>query len=129
MPRKSSRQKLILANDKIFRQIIHLRDKVCQKTGKTENLQVAHFWTRSILRTRWDLDNACLLNAGTHLFWSHKYPQDFQAFWLKRLGKKKYEALELKARYVAPVKEFDLLVIHQDLKKLLSKMEAKNGNV
>lgn len=119
---KTNRQKLILANDALFRQIIHLRDKVCQKTGKTDNLQVAHYWRRNILRTRWDLDNACLLGAGVHLFWAHSAHQDFQEWWRKRLGKKKYEALELKARYVAPVKEYDLLLIHYDLKKHLAKM-------
>jgi len=60
----SVRKKLILANDNLFRQIIRIRDRVCQKTGKTTNLQVAHFWRRNILRTRWNMDNACLLQGG-----------------------------------------------------------------
>ena len=109
---KSERQKFILANDKLFREIIRARDKVCQRKGLTTNLQVAHFWRRNILRTRWDLDNACLLNAGIHKWWAHANPQDFREFWIKRLGQKKFEALELKARFVAPVKTFDLLCIH-----------------
>ena len=114
---KTARQQLIKANDDLFRILIRARDKVCQKTGKVVNLQVAHFWRRNILRTRWDPDNACLLQGGTHLYWAHSNFQDFTVFWLKRLGQERFDRLELKARYVAPMKEFDLLLIHNDLKK------------
>ena len=61
---KTNRQKLIKANDDLFREIIRLRDKVCQKSGRDTNLQVCHFYTRGNLRVRWDLDNACLLQGG-----------------------------------------------------------------
>ena len=114
---KTERQKLIKANDDLFRQIIRLRDKVCQKTGRKTNLQVCHYWTRKNLRVRWDMDNACLLQGGIHYYWAHSHFQEFREFWIKRLGKKKFEKLEIKARYVAPVKLFDLLYIHSNLKK------------
>jgi len=116
----STRKKLILANDNLFRQIIRIRDKACQKTGKTTNLQVAHFWTRGNLRARWDLDNSCLLNAAVHIWWAHSRPEQFREFWIRRLGQKKFDELELRARYVFPVKEFDLQIIKLELKKLLS---------
>lgn len=125
---KTERQQVIKANDDLLRKIIRLRDKyTCQKTGKKTNLQVSHFWSRSNLRVRWDLDNVCLLNAGTHLYWAHKNPQAFQEFWIKRLGQKKYEALRLKALFVAPVKIFDLYYTHKILKDLLKKFEELNG--
>lgn len=124
---KTNRQKLIIANDDLFRQIIRIRDKVCQKTGKTTNLQVAHFWRRNILRTRWELDNACLLTGGVHLYWAHSHFQDFTAFWIKRLGQERFYRLELKARYVAPVKEIDLMMIKENLKNLLQSLT--NGGV
>jgi len=116
---KTNRQKLIKSNDDLFRQIIRIRDKVCQAGGGRENLQVVHYWTRGNKRVRWDLDNACLLNAGKHIYWAHVHHDQFKEFWIKRLGKEKFEALELRARYVAPVKEFDLIIINQELKKIL----------
>jgi 5-methylcytosine-specific restriction endonuclease McrA len=120
---KSNRQKLIKQNDDLLRQIIRLRDKVCQRSGRRENLQVCHFFTRSNVRVRWELDNVCLLNGGVHLFWAHKNPQDFCEFWLKRLGKRRFDILNLKARFVAPVKEFDLICINERLKRELSVLQ------
>jgi beta-mannanase len=122
---KSNRQKLIKACDDLFRQIIRLRDKVCQVTGRKEKAQVAHFYTRGNLRVRWDEDNACLLNAAKHIWWAHANPEQFKEFWIKRIGERRFDVLTLKARYVAPVKEFDLICIREQLKKRLE--ELKNG--
>ena len=61
---KTARQLIIIDNDALFRKIINARDVICQKTGRPDRLQVAHFWSRGRLRTRWDLDNAVLLGAG-----------------------------------------------------------------
>ena len=124
--KKLTRQTLIKANDDLFRAIIRLRDKVCQKTFKSTNLQVAHYWTRGNLRTRWDYDNACLLNGGVHYYWAHVHPEQFREFWIKRLGQKKFDELEIKARYVAPVKEIDLVYKKQELTELL---EDKKENL
>jgi hypothetical protein len=120
---RSRRQRLITANDDLFRKIIRLRDHVCQKTGRAGNLQVAHFWTRGNLRVRWDLDNACLLNAGVHKFWAHVHRKQFEVFWQQRLGKEKFGALEIRARYAAPVSEFALVCINEELKKMLEGIE------
>lgn len=126
--KKSERQKLIAANDRLFREIIRIRDRVCQKTGKTTNLQVCHFYTRSILRVRWLGDNACLLNGGIHLFWGHKNPQEFREFWLRRLGQKKFDELELRAKYVAPVHEIDLRFINFGLTNQLEELKKRRKN-
>ncbi len=122
---KTTRQKLIKANDDLFRKIIHLRDKVCQLTRRSENLQVVHYWTRSILRVRWDLDNACLLNGAKHIFWAHVRPDQFREFWIRRLGQQKFMELEIRARYIAPMKEFDLICTNQRLKKQLKEYTTK----
>jgi len=123
---KTNRQKLIRSCDDLFRKIIRLRDKgLCQVTFKSENVQVAHYWTRGNKRVRWDLDNACLLNAAKHIWWAHANPRQFEEFWRKRLGQEKFEALELRARYVAPIKDFDLVCIRQELQSLLHKMEEE----
>ena len=117
----SVRKKLILANDSLFRQIIRARDKVCQISGRNTNLQVCHYWTRSNMKVRWTEENAVLLNGGIHIFWAHKNPDKFKEWFVKRLGQKKFDELELKARYVAPVKELDLLLINHLLKNKLQK--------
>jgi len=124
---KTERQKIIQANDDLFRKIIHLRDKVCQKSGRSENLQVAHFWTRGNLRVRWDLDNACLLQGGIHYFWAHVKPQEFREFWIKRLGQERFDKLEIKARYVAPIKLYSLYLTHSILKSEIKKMESNQA--
>lgn len=120
---KSERQKLIKACDDLFRQIIRIRDGFYKRNE--ENLQVAHFWTRGNLRVRWDLDNAMLLTASRHIWWAHVHPKQFEEFWRKRLGKEKFEALEIRARYVAPVKTFDLICIKEQLTKLLSELKEE----
>ena len=114
--KSSARKKLILENDRLFREIIRARDKVCQKTFKAVNLQVAHYWTRKILRTRWDLSNACLLNGGAHIHWAHVRPDQFKEFWIRRIGQREFDLLEIRARYVAPVKMEDLKMINDYLK-------------
>ncbi len=114
---KSGRQKLILANDNLFREIIRIRDKFYQRPEP--NLQVAHYWTRGNLRVRWDEDNAMLLTASRHIWWAHVHPEQFKEFWIKRLGQQRFDALELRARYVYPMKTFDLICINYTLEKQL----------
>ena len=122
---KSERKRLIEANDALFRQIIRNRDvngegiPVCQKTDKKKNLQVCHFYRRNILRTRWDEENACLLNAGVHIFWAHSDQQGFREWWLKRLGQERFDNLELRARYAAPVKREYLEMTNKWLRDML----------
>jgi hypothetical protein len=116
---KSQRQLIILANDNLFREIIRARDKVCQKTGMIHNLQVCHYFSRSNLRTRWEELNGVLINGGSHIFWCHKYPDKFREWYINRLGQEKFEALELMARYSAPVKTEFLLFMNYKLKERL----------
>ncbi len=120
MKKKTPRQKIILANDKLVREIIRNRDVVCQKSGKTERLQVCHFYSRSCLRTRWGLDNLVLLTSGNHHFWAHKYPEKFRDFMIERLGKKRFNALKKCNNDVRPMKMFELQEINRNLKDTLN---------
>lgn len=111
-------------NDDIAREIVRLRDKVCQKTGKSSaevNLQVAHYLSRGNYHTRWDLDNLCLLGEGTHYFWAHKKANEFREFMIGRLGSTRFNALELREKMSAgsPVDtEAWYLYLQAELKKL-----------
>lgn len=117
--KKSERRQLIEACDALIRKIVLLRDKVCQRTGRSKNLQVAHFYSRRNLRVRFDLDNVCLLSGGAHIYWGHQNPQEFCEWWQKRLGPERFERLKLKARYVCPVKTWQLELLKLDLQQKL----------
>ena len=127
---KTLRQKLRNSNDEIFRDIIRIRDKVCQRTHKRDRLQVAHYFTRKNLTTRWEEDNACLLNAGTHLFWAHVSIEEFRDFWIERIGKERFEELKLKTRYKGTMYTSELKLINIMLKQRLQKLKRNqyNGN-
>ena len=119
---KSERQKLIKANDDLARKICHLRDKVCQATGKTENLQWCHFYTRSKLSVRWEEDNYCLLNGGTHNFWAHKYPTKFKEFWIKRIGQERFDRLTLRFNHTTSISNFALFCTNKLLQERLAEL-------
>ena len=123
--KKSPRQILIRQCDDLVRLIVRARDKVCQRTGKTKNLQVAHYKTRGNLSLRWDLNNVILLNAGIHYWWAHTKPEEFRAFMIERLGLEKVEQLDLKARYrPSPIRLSDLMLIKLGLEQELTNRRA-----
>ena len=121
MARKTERQILIKQLDDIVRQIVRLRDKVCQKTGKTDDLQCAHMISRKNHHLRWNLDNVVLLQKGTHYFWAHVKYSQFRDFMIQRIGLEKVEWLEMQDRiYCKPIYTSDLKALRLDL---LDKLE------
>ena len=83
--------------DEVFSELIKYRDGWrCVETKARHSLQAAHVISRSYLATRWDMDNAVTLTAGRH-HWYTNNPLDWEAFCIKYLGNKKYEALKRKA--------------------------------
>jgi len=127
---KSERSKLIKKCDDIFRKIIRLRDNMtCQRTGKKDNLQVAHFFTRSILSLRWDEENACLLQRGIHYYWAHVKHEEFRDFWISRIGKERFEMLKIKSRFIMTLPTYQLknikLALEMRLKELCKKENEK----
>ena len=86
-------------------------------TGKETGVQVAHFFTRKNLHTRWDVDNACLLSAGKHLYFAHVEHEKFRDWYIKRIGQDRFDALKMRANYVGgtvsvtTLKEWNYLLI------------------
>ena len=118
---KTERQVLIDGLDKLFRECLLLRDKVCQYSGKKENLQVSHYITRENKHLRWDFWNCHIINGGVHLFLFHKRPHLYKEWLIRRIGKEKVEWLEMQDRiYCKPIYTCDLLLLKSDL---LSKLE------
>lgn len=77
----------------------------CQRCGKeypppTRALHACHIFSRGIKRTRHDPDNGFAADYGCHMYLDH-HPLEKTAFAIKLLGKRRYEALERRARRVA----------------------------
>lgn len=122
---KSERSKLIKQCDDLVRQIVRLRDRRCQKTWSCQNLQVAHYISRSNHHLRWNLDNVVLLSKGVHYYWAHVHYSRFRQFMIDRVGAKKIEALEFAdSCQVAPLKDYEIRLIRDDLKKRLEEMKS-----
>lgn len=83
MPKKRTIKSVKTSCDKLVSQIIRSLGH-CERCGKTDGLQAAHFITRSNHTLRWDLDNLICLCAGCHLFWAHKEIQEFVEWFAHR---------------------------------------------
>lgn len=123
--REPSRKNLIKDCDDLLRLIIRLRDKVCQRTLRQNNLQVVHYYTRRNLRLRWDFDNVCLLNAGVHKWWAHVHIEEFREWWKERLGEEKFQQLIVRGRCKGSLKVHEIKVVKEWLKQELKQLQRK----
>lgn len=119
--KKSERRKLIEKADKLFRDYIRLRDKMsCQRCGQDayhdRKIEVAHFYGRSNLTTRWAPDNVCLLCFKCHYLWAHREPMEFSQWWLKRLGEDRFKLLQVRKNMIF---DEDLKLIVIGLRELI----------
>lgn len=84
----------------------------CEVCGKSERLNAHHFYSRSALSTRWDLDNGFCLCVGCHTFSSkfsaHKTPADFVEWAIETRGKEWYENLRKKHRFHNRISDVEL---------------------
>ena len=92
--------------DAEFSNMIRARDGwTCQRCGKryperAQGLHAAHIFSRGRKSVRWDEVNAVALCFSCHL-WAHGNPTLFAEWIMKRLGKRRYEALRRRAEAVA----------------------------
>lgn len=74
---RSKRRPLVKELDQLARRVVFERDgHKCCVTGRTDNLQWAHVYSRRYRSIRWDPDNSLCLNAGAHLN-AHHQPLEF----------------------------------------------------
>lgn len=108
--------------DKYFSDWIRQRDEwTCQRC-KTEyekpnqGLHCSHFHSRRHKGTRFDPENAIAL-----CMWCHQHmgenPQIHCDFFLKRLGKEKYEALSVRAQIPTKIDESAVVLVYKALLK------------
>jgi hypothetical protein len=78
--------------DDLWGKLVRARGR-CERCGKTTNLQAAHIISRSHGKTRHLLENGVCLDAGCHIFWGHKNPDEFVDFIRETRGQDIYERL------------------------------------
>ncbi len=93
--------------DKLFSLYIRLRDKHCVACGRVGEpdkegrsiigLQASHYWSRRNESTRYDTENVDSLCFHCHHRWGGDYREEYKAFKMKQLGKKRYQTLEILA--------------------------------
>ena len=119
----AKRTTLRKALDEQWKIVMHQKGR-CEVCGKTTRLNAHHFYSRSALSTRWDLDNGFLLCVGCHVFSSkfsaHKTPADFVEWAIESRGIDWYE--NLKAKHNTVVKFSD-----SELSLILEKLRITNG--
>ena len=73
---------------------------MCEVCKKTSRLNAHHFYSRSIMRVRWDIYNGFCLCVGCHVFSSsfsaHKTPAEFVEWAIESRGQAWYDSLKEK---------------------------------
>lgn len=84
--------------DKKFSVYIRTRDPKCMRCNREATSDCSHFWGRGHSATRYDPENCIGLCRPCHDYWEHQKNYEYKEWMLDWLGKKRYEALERRAR-------------------------------
>ncbi len=111
--------------DSLWGKIIHTRDKVCQRCGRSNTkLDAHHIFYKRFMATRWDPQNGILLCFNPcHKFGENSAHQDIKGFrkWVKtKIGEVNFQILEVKKKNIVrfPDYEINRLYLEQELKKV-----------
>lgn len=105
--------------DEEFSKYIRARDKRCVRCGRQNYLTCSHFWPRQHKATRFDPKNCVALCwMPCHKYhWEKEKQGAYRDYMVKRLGKKEYAILEVKAR--GTKQQYDAIVDCMKLLKML----------
>ena len=112
--------------DRLFGQYIVARDKKCQNPlckTPSSRLDCSHYFVRQHYATRFDPENCIALCVNCHVFnkdnWENDRLKEYYNFMLKKLGKKKFEAL--KQKHYKDVKRRNAIIELQETLERLKK--------
>ena len=115
---KSQKVKL----NKLVREYVILRDKICLRCGKPNRLHASHIYPRGKYpKMQFDVNNVKALCLGCHLYWWHKHPIEAKEWAEKALGKRRLNKLKKKANIINKVK--------LNFEELKSELETKIGEL
>lgn len=101
----------IRKSDKLFREyLLKTRGERCEYCGRVGKVEVSHFFGRRSEATRQDLDN-CQLICSYHHRLFHERPNDYSEWIKKKMGKKEFNKLTLRASSIQK-KDEKLAVIY-----------------
>jgi hypothetical protein len=119
---KTERKKLVKQLDDVFSKYIRVRDKRSVLSGKTENLQCGHVFSRISYSTRWDPDNAFAITSGENLTQEYD-PYPMYSWFIREYGKNKFDLLHAKWSMTTKFTNNDIKIMIQDFKnKLISEI-------
>ena len=84
-------------SDTLFSKVLREKIGKCERCGKRETLQVSHFWGRRHESVRYSEENCDILCFGCHRIFTEDPPL-YHEWKLKKLGKRRYDILKLKAQ-------------------------------
>ena len=108
--------------NKLVREYVVLRDKVCLRCGKSDRLHASHIYPKGKFRKmQFNVDNVKALCLGCHLYWWHKHPIEAKEWAEKTLGKARLNRLKKQANTINKNK--------LDFKQLESELKNKIGEI
>lgn len=131
LPKEKTRSQLIKILDGMVSNYILVKvcKGKCMRCGKQHvkttndkwlNYGCSHFWARTYMGTRWEVDNLDGLGwLPCHAsIWEHDKNGQYRDYMLKKLGNKRYKELEIKARSVTKFSTLDIKLLIQNFDKI-----------
>ena len=108
--------------NKLVREYVILRDKVCLRCGKSDRLHASHIYPKGKFRKmQFDVENVKALCVGCHLYWWHKHPIEAKEWAESTLGKARLKRLKKQANTINKNK--------LDFKELETELKNKIGEI
>lgn len=108
--------------NKLVREYVVLRDKVCLRCGKPDRLHASHIYPKGKYRKmQFNTDNVKALCVGCHLYWWHKHPIEAREWAEEALGIDRLDKLKKQANTVNKT-PWDFKEIEGELKNKIEEL-------
>jgi hypothetical protein len=106
--------------DRVTSLLVRARDGRCVTCGTTESLQCSHYFKRSFLATRWNLQN-CNAQCAAHNELHNRVPWPYREYMVKRIGEQGLDELFALRNSVWRPSDDELRALLGDLRQQLKK--------
>ena len=110
--------------NKLVREYVVLRDKVCLRCGKADRLHASHIYPKGKYRKmQFNVENVKALCIGCHLYWWHKHPIEAKEWAEKTLGRARLNRLKKQANTINKT-PWDFKEIESELKNKIGELNG-----